>query len=581
MPITWRSVAAPDFTPAGQLLNLSNNLIDRGANQISDVMNARLQTQKQEWDATKEQNTQDALNNIRGMDSAQLNQANIAGLLSPYGAQINQQAVRDAFNNQDEFIAGNLQTAQNIKDSTDRTKYGAVNDTFLQALAQGDMTKAQELVKQLQGTVYGVDAANAYTTRANTLFDQNIANRRLAMEGQANALAAQRFALDKSDHDLRVQQANDARSWADKGQQIYADAIKSGKDPEAILQAAELNVPAQYLPYFKQGAQGIASVTQLTGQEKADLQDTVLTPISDKLNSFKTEFNTKKDNALKNSGLNQDEIKAYEQQGVSLDKIVGDGKNQIPKDLYDGLVKLAASKGDPGISTNELNAVKYRYEDGESWTKFQDNPDDLYKKIQQMRAGYDYYNSEINSLNAEYNTQTTALERQVQQHQRQLQQSKLMNVDPKVRDDKIGEVRATIINNANSLSLHDVPVFKADAQEQELTNAKDKAQKLEVALARAKGQQVPIPTSTTNNGNQMFTDAGGYNNFNVLNARVNGPTNDLNNLIAQRDAAVAYLKQGTSGKYRWSDKEIARREQNIRTLNNQIKQAQAKLNMNN
>ena len=271
MAITWRTLQAPDFSPVVLLQRESRNAINSGIYTINNVAQQHLDAAQQTWDKQKQANTEAIINQIRGMDNSQLTQSDIAGLLAPYGAQIDAAQVRNAFNNQDEFIAGNLQTAQNIKDSTDHTQYGAVNDTFLQALAQGDMTKAQELVKQLQGTVYGVDAANAYTTRANTLFDQNISNRRLAMEGQANALAAQRFTLDKADHDLRVQQINDARSWADKGQQIYADALKSGKDPEAILQAAELNVPAQYLPYFKQGAQGIASATQLTGQEKADL----------------------------------------------------------------------------------------------------------------------------------------------------------------------------------------------------------------------------------------------------------------------------------------------------------------------
>ena len=248
MAITWRNVDAPNLGQAGQLLGLSNELVNQGANQLTDVMNARLQTQKQVWDAQKNQNTQNAINAIRGMNTDQLAQSNIAGLLAPYGAQVDAQQVRDAFNGQDEFIAGNLQTAQNIKDANDRTQYGGTYDTFLQALAQGDLKTAQGLATQLKGTVFGVDAANAYTTASNTAFDHNIATRRLAIDGQANALAAQRFALEKADHDLKLQQLNDARSWAQKGHQIYTDAVMRGEDPEAATQKALLNVPAQGLP---------------------------------------------------------------------------------------------------------------------------------------------------------------------------------------------------------------------------------------------------------------------------------------------------------------------------------------------
>ena len=460
MPITWRNIEAPNFGQAGQLLNVSNNLITQGADQLTNIMQARAAVQGQEWDAQKNQNTQNAINNIRGLTTDQLKQATVAGLVSPYGAQIDAQQVRDAFNNQDEFIAGNLQTAQNIKDSNDRTQYGGTYDTFMQALAQGDMKTAQGLAAQLKGTVFGVDAANAFRATENTRFEQNATNRRLAMEGQANALAAKRLQMEQVDHDLRQQQLTEARSWAQKGQQTYADAIRQGKDPEAAMQEALLSVPAQYVEYFKRGGQGVAGVTKLTTREQQDLNDSLITPLTDYKTSLHNELVTKKDNVLTNSGLNQDEIKAYEQQGVNLNSIIGDGGDKIPKNIYDELINIAANDR-RAITTNELAAVKLRYNNGDGALNFQDSADDLYKKIKQMRTEYDYYKSQTNTLNSEYNSQINSLDRQLGKYTQDIQRSKLMNVDPKYLADKRGEVEAQLLQSGKSLKLSDVPVYSA------------------------------------------------------------------------------------------------------------------------
>ena len=460
MPITWRNIEAPNFGQAGQLLNLSNNLITQGADQLTNIMQARAAVQGQEWDAQKNQNTQNAINNIRGLTTDQLKQATVAGLVSPYGAQIDAQQVRDAFNNQDEFIAGNLQTAQNIKDSNDRTQYGGTYDTFMQALAQGDMKTAQGLAAQLKGTVFGVDAANAFRETENTRFEQNATNRRLAMEGQANAMAAQRLQMEQAAVKRQLEEEEKRKQAMLKGQQTYADAIRQGRDPDAAMQEAMLNVPAQYVDYFKQGGQGVAGVTKLTTREQEDLNTKILTPIADAKNALKTDLGDKQRTVLKNSGLNQDEIKAYEQQGVNLNSVIGDGGDKIPKSIYDELINIAA-KDRRAITTNELAAVKLRYNNGDGAFNFQDSADDLYKKIKQIRTGYDYYKSQTNALNSEYNSQITSLDRQLGKYTQDIQRSKLTNIDPKQLADARGQAEAQLLQAGKSLGLSDVPVYSA------------------------------------------------------------------------------------------------------------------------
>ena len=460
MPITWRNIEAPNFGQAGQLLNVSNNLITQGADQLTNIMRARAAAQGQEWDAQKNQNTQNAINNIRGLTTDQLKQATVAGLVSPYGAQIDAQQVRDAFNNQDEFIAGNLQTAQNIKDSNDRTQYGGTYDTFMQALAQGDMKTAQGLAAQLKGTVFGVDAANAFRETENTRFEQNATNRRIAMEGQANALAAKRLQMEQAAVNRQLVEEEKRKQAMLKGQQTYVDAIRQGRDPDAAMQEAMLSVQAQYVDYFKQGGQGVAGVTKLTTREQQDLNDSLITPLTDYKTSLHNELVTKKDNVLTNSGLNQDEIKAYEQQGVNLNSIIGDGGDKIPKSIYDELINIAA-KDRRAITTNELAAVKLRYNNGDGAFNFQDSADDLYKKIKQIRTGYDYYKSQTNALNSEYNSQITSLDRQLSKYTQDIQRSKLTNIDPKQLADARGQAEAQLLQAGKSLGLSDVPVYSA------------------------------------------------------------------------------------------------------------------------
>ena len=480
MAITWRNIDAPNLGQAGQLLGLSNELVNQGANQLTDVMNARLQTQKQVWDAQKNQNTQNAINAIRGMNTDQLAQSNIAGLLAPYGAQVDAQQVRDAFNGQDEFIAGNLQTAQNIKDANDRTQYGGTYDTFLQALAQGDLKTAQGLATQLKGTVFGVDAANAYTTASNTAFDHNIATRRLAMEGQANALAAQRLKMDRDNVDRQLADEKRQRQAMVQAQQVVNDALARGEDPILALNRNAKNINPLDIASYNAAGQQAAARSVMTPRQKEIYDMTVGKDIK----TAQTRLTTEKDNALKTEreayGLSADIVDALDNHNVDINKFIGNGEKQIPQTRYDELVRVMEERKLPGVENNELAALALRFDNGngkfwngKSWYEVDrsTSADEMADQLEQMRAGYMQYATTRKEINTNYNTQNELLNNSATKLQWGIGQTNLMDLTPeqiKTEQDKISKELSTLAKGSHIVYTPTVDT-KAEAKKDKKT----------------------------------------------------------------------------------------------------------------
>lgn len=155
-PITWRNVSTPTFGGAGRLMQGAQQSLNSGLNTLQQLAQQQGDTQAENWNTQKDNNTTDLLARIQatsdlGAHDKLSAEINPEALQSTYGRQVDSLKVLAAMNKQDDTIRSEAlvkdEYGQKMADASERDMVGWIE----QLTNAGKYKEAQALTEQVGG----------------------------------------------------------------------------------------------------------------------------------------------------------------------------------------------------------------------------------------------------------------------------------------------------------------------------------------------------------------------------------------------------------------------------------------------
>lgn len=155
MPITWYNVNAPSLADASRPLDAAGNSLKDGFAALNQVLKQPEATAQANWDQTKTNNTNAALNQIMGYANPEAYAAAqkagaIQSLLSSAGAQIDANAVRQAADQRMSVLQDRAAKDINYNNMVVDERTNPIREQALAAQLRGDTAAYKALTEQFQ-----------------------------------------------------------------------------------------------------------------------------------------------------------------------------------------------------------------------------------------------------------------------------------------------------------------------------------------------------------------------------------------------------------------------------------------------
>lgn len=222
-PITWQSIARPNFDSVNKGLLQTAALFNSAVEGFKDPLKEANATVQQNWNQGKENNTNTLLNKFAGFKTAEeaqaaLNSGAIAEMLGGFGAQVNGDAVRAAQQN----LVSNLQKKAIEADVYDQNRLEISERPIVgqaqAAIARGDLPAAELLMQ------------NA-SPKTQAMLSKDVFNRKLL-----DAEEERKNTKSKSDADTA---AGQLKYWNDSTIINAVDASTRSKVADANIKTLE------------------------------------------------------------------------------------------------------------------------------------------------------------------------------------------------------------------------------------------------------------------------------------------------------------------------------------------------------
>lgn len=241
-PITWQSIARPDFDSVNKGLLQTAALFNSAVDGFKDPLKEANATVQQNWNQGKENNTNALLNKFAGFKTAEEAQAalesgSVAEMLGGYGAQVDGSAVRAAQQN----LVSNLQKKAVEADTYQQTQLAAAERDGIgqaqTAIANGQYDDAKRIMQSLSPKTQAVLANDAVKHQQTTeAHKQNILASQAGIRQADERNAIDRDQLSATDRSNIVTQRLDA-----VGKQIEATNLV-GKQQNEVSDTVLKNV---------------------------------------------------------------------------------------------------------------------------------------------------------------------------------------------------------------------------------------------------------------------------------------------------------------------------------------------------
>jgi hypothetical protein len=359
--ITWRNVAAPDFTGASRMMETGADRLSQAFGNVQNMLDTHRQTQIQNWEATKQSNTQAALAKILGvgdMDSynALRETINPTALQQENGSQIDLVKVMEAMNSRDDAIRQDTRDNWAFKIDSDNNADRDIVNQIKALEASGDRVGAAKLREQAQFkssdsavtlNEYGFDRSKEYSAerRANE------------SHGSSMATAAQNRKHAAYNHDRQVVENNrqdevyarneQDRKWTDALVGKYQDLTENTSLREDEINQAmqtfaqENNIPNTVTAAFDTSGNGskiFQANRQATAYQKGQTQQAV--------DQLTREFET------------NPEVIANRSQIAAADKKLKELPPEVTEDKYLSLADVSAKLEKRKIKSNAIGLAK-------------------------------------------------------------------------------------------------------------------------------------------------------------------------------------------------------------------------------
>ena len=151
-PITWRNIEAPSFRDAILAGAQAQQTINSGFDSFNKLIDQESKTNIANWDNTKNNNTQEFLNQLNQYRTPEeLQAAQASGVLDAlrqrFGAQIDQAAVRTAEDKRVGELTDRVLKANAYADDTELRTQRPIEQSFYQKLYSGDTAGAANVLK--------------------------------------------------------------------------------------------------------------------------------------------------------------------------------------------------------------------------------------------------------------------------------------------------------------------------------------------------------------------------------------------------------------------------------------------------
>lgn len=213
---TWHNVYTPSVVSGSHLYGQGAKATMGSLDALNKAIGARGDINRANWDNQKNLNTQSAINQITSATTMDdYNKINLDEVLKPFGAQVDTQAVRNAYNTQDNAIKKDYAETAAYQELMRKETDTPIYNQAVAALGKGDMKTAKELTGKLQ-------SQELATSMAGKLLAQSNADRQFGLQA-ASAKRAQENA-DRA-YNLQKKQGEDALANA-----IYQAELKNTVD---------------------------------------------------------------------------------------------------------------------------------------------------------------------------------------------------------------------------------------------------------------------------------------------------------------------------------------------------------------
>lgn len=146
MAITWKTINAPDFGVASDIALRAGNAFQGALNTLTNIGKQQEQFLKDEKEAIKAENTQEALEAIQNIkDIETYNNTSMEDLVGKYGGLVNRREVFNAFTNRDDQIWNEQDILNQRKDKALLREASSIVDNYISEAKLGN--KPEEAIK--------------------------------------------------------------------------------------------------------------------------------------------------------------------------------------------------------------------------------------------------------------------------------------------------------------------------------------------------------------------------------------------------------------------------------------------------
>jgi len=249
--ITWRNVNGPSLAEASRPLEVAQRSFGSVFDTLGGLVNKVEAVDTRNWDTTKENNTQAFLNTLAQAKTpeemaAMQKSGQLAQMLSGFGGQVNQAAVRSAPEARLDALYKQTKTANEYQDYSLDREQAPIRDKALSLAVQGNKAGALALLEANPTLRNAAEIHKAVVNgeRDMTRFGFEVNQDRRAGQALQSTLASQRMSREATG--LQIQQTRQEIADADKMRALEAriaaggaEYLKTAKKGDSDTEAAD------------------------------------------------------------------------------------------------------------------------------------------------------------------------------------------------------------------------------------------------------------------------------------------------------------------------------------------------------